>query len=48
MGRIKVYLKPYYIAKKGMFEINEQTTTKVEYPINANTQIKSSAREERQ
>jgi hypothetical protein len=25
-------LQPHYIAKKEMIEINEQTTTKVEYP----------------
>jgi len=25
-------LPPHYIAKKEMIEINEQTTTKVEYP----------------
>lgn len=28
-------LQPHYIAKKEMIEINEQTTTKVGYPFNA-------------
>jgi len=27
-------LQPHYIAKREMIGINEQTTTKVEYPIN--------------
>ena len=29
-------LQPHYIAKKEMIEINEQTTTKVEYPKGVN------------
>jgi len=33
-ARFRSVFQPHYIAKKEMIEINEQTTTKVEYPIN--------------
>jgi hypothetical protein len=31
-ARFRSVCQPHYIAKKEMIEINEQTTTKVEYP----------------
>jgi predicted RNA binding protein with dsRBD fold (UPF0201 family) len=33
-ARFRNVLQPHYIAKKEMIEINKQTTTKVEYPMN--------------
>jgi hypothetical protein len=31
--RFRSVCQPHYIAKKEMIEVDEQTTTKVEYPI---------------
>jgi hypothetical protein len=43
-ARFRNVLQPHYIAKKEMIEINEQTTTKVNYPKTASIKFRKEAK----